>query len=470
MSVTKKAIMAYVLTKPFGNMAEGDVVHMDPDEAQPLVDAGVLEEAAPEDMDGNDEEPDGDEPAAMPENNAALTRAVSRLSKNLEGSIARATELAVSKVGKGHSITVPATVKEPVFNCMGSMCKALAMARKGDAKSQRMLTAYENEVSVKSPLGANEGNVLQGGYFLKPTWYKDVWDKIRDYPKLLDRTDRVNITGNTFNINAISEAGLADGQRHGGVLGYWLAEAAALTSSFPATTQIQEVLNTNVVFVYATNQLLYDANIESFDKKISELAMLELLWQENTAVCTGSGSSQPLGILNQPALVTVTKSSNDTAAMFGFDDLANMWKALYPPSRANACWLMNPEAYSVLIRQSFVTAAGTATTYPATGLVYNFMDQEYPLRIFGKPVIECLNLPQLGAVGDIILVDLKQLVTAEHSQVFVDTSEHIQFATLQTAFRFYRRYDIRSPWLTSLASKDGNYSYSPFITISARGT
>ena len=292
---------------------------------------------------------------------------------------------------------MPAQTKEPVFKCMGEMLRTLLASAKGNGKANRMMAAYQDEVKIKSPLGANEGTNSQGGYFLKPTWYKDVWDKIRDYPKLLERTDRYNITGNTFNINAISEAGLSDGSRHGGVLGYWVAEAASLTSTYPALAQVQAVLNTNVVFVYATNQLLVDSNIESFDKKISELAMLELLWQEDNAVIQGSGNSQPLGILNQPALVTVAKNSGDSAAMFSFADLAAMFKALYPPSRPNAVWLMNPEAYAVLIQTAFQPAGSTsAGTYPANGLTYNYMDELTPLRIFGMPVIECLMAPQLA--------------------------------------------------------------------------
>lgn len=469
-----KAITAYVLQMDFGANAEGDVINMDADEAAPLVEAGILAEATADDVGGDDAEEGEAPPADMPEDNAALTRAVSRLSKNLELGIAKATELAVNKVTAGRKpsgLTVPATVKQPVFKSMGEMCVGLINAKKGDTKAMRMLGAYQDEIRVKAPLGANEGNVLQGGYFLKPEWYKEVWDKIRDYPKLLERTDRYSITGSTFNISTINETGLADGQRHAGVLGYWVAEAASLTSSYPATSTVQAVLQTNVVFVYATNQLLEDANIESFDKKITELAMLELLWQEDAAVISGSGSSQPLGILNQPALVTVTKNAGDTAAMFGFSDLTRMMAALYPPSRPNAVWLMNPEGYAALTAMAFQAAGSTAAgTYPANGLSYNYNDQETPLRIFGKPVIECMMMPQLGAAGDIILCDLKQLITAEKPQVFVDVSEHIQFNTLQTAFRFYRRYDIKSPWTTSLAAADGNFHYSPFVVLQARGT
>ena len=41
---------------------------------------------------------------------------------------------------------------------------------------------------------------------------------------------------------------------------------------------------------------------------------------------------------------------------------------------------------------AFQPAGSTsAGTYPANGLSYNYNDQETPLRIFGKPVIEWSN-------------------------------------------------------------------------------
>jgi HK97 family phage major capsid protein len=467
-------LVSYVFNQDFGANKEGDVVSLDPETAQALVDAAIISEATEEHVNGGDDEGDEGATPDAPEQNAALTRAVASISKNLEKTIAKTTEQVVSRVvnsarpaGLG---TAPAQVKAPVFKCMGEMLKAQYLAHAGNTRARNMLNAYENELRVKAPLGANEGTNSQGGYAVKPEWYREIWDKVRDYPDLLSKTETININSNTLNIPALSETSLADGSRHGGVLAYWLAEAATATSSYPALTQVQSVLNTQVVLVYVTNQLLQDANIENFESFIQKKVGLEFLWQGNQAVINGSGSGQPTGIMNQAALITQAKSSNDTNAMFGFDDLANMYRSLYPPSRNNAVWIMNPEAYSVFLRQVFVTAGGTATTYPAFGGVsYNAAD-EFPLRIFGRPVIECMNNPQLGSPGDIILADLSQMVTAQHPGIEAAISTEIQFPTLQTAYRFVRRYDIKSPWTAALSTVDGHYSYSPFVVLASRGT
>lgn len=466
------ALVSYVFQKPVGTNAEGDIVQMEAEEAQALIDAGILAEAKAEDL--HEEEAPAEEEHEEPAQQAALTRALNNISKNLEKSVADQVAAKVTKTlnqkRNAPAIAVPAEPKKAVYRCMGEMLKDTWLVTKGDARAVNRLNAHAQE-RTKAVLGAAEGTQSLGGYGVKPEWASQIWEKVKEYPRLIDHTDRISIGSSTFNIPAINETSLADGSRHGGVRGYWLAEGAAATASNPALTQVQAVLQTNVVLSYATLQLLQDANVEPFDKFIAKQAGLELVWQENQAVCSGAGTTQPVGILNQPSLITVTKSSNDGAAMFGFDDLAKMFMRLYSPCRRNAVWLCTPEAYHVLAQMTFVNQAGTVTTYPAFGgISYNAADEKTPMRIFGKPVIEWDGLPQLGNVGDIILADMSQLVTAEHPELHADVSNDIQFTTLQVAFRFYRRYDIRSPWTAALTSYDGNYSFSPFIALQGRGT
>jgi len=282
----------------------------------------------------------------------------------------------------------------------------------------------------------------------------------------MDKTIRVPAGSNEFRIPAILETGAADGQRHGGVLAYYVGEYQPATASSPSLTQVTMNLNTLVILQYVTLQLLQDANITAIDQLINRQSALELLWQQNQAVIDGSAGNMK-GILNQPSLVTVTQDSNDSGGMFSFADLANMQRAMYPPSRNNAIWLMNPEAYSVLLQMTFPNAAATST-YPAWSLTYDAHEQ-FPLRLYGREVIECLNLPELGLPGDIIYADLSQLYTYERSQVQVDMSEHLQFNTLQVAYRWVNRFTVGSPWLQTYASKDGHYLYSPFVVLESRG-
>jgi HK97 family phage major capsid protein len=144
-----------------------------------------------------------------------------------------------------------------------------------------------------------------------------------------------------------------------------------------------------------------------------------------------------------------------------------MFARLYPASRVNAVWLANPQVYSQLVAMTFPNASGT---YSAFGhLAYNSHD-EFPMRIFGKPVIECLMCPDLGNAGDLILCDLKQLVCAEKPGIDVAISTDVYFSSLQTVYRFCRRYDIISPWTGALTDYNNHYTYSGFVTLQTRGT
>lgn len=463
----KKALQVYVFQKPFGSNAEGDRIDLEADEAEPLVSAGVLAEASQEDVgadDGDGDEAMGDEPV----NASVATRAVDRLTKNIEKSIATALDKVVNKSNRNVP-SVPAEVKQPVFSGVGDMVRAMYRAKmKGDTRAWNRLAAYQDEIKRKSPIGMGESSNNIGGYAVIPNWYESIWDKARDYPRLLDMCDRRPIAGDTLNIPAISEANLQDGTRHGGVLAYWVAEGSAATASYPALTQVQAVINTQVVLSYVSNQLLEDISYP-LDSYLQKQVGNEFVFQENVSVVSGSGTSQPKGILNQPSLVTITKASGDTTGMFSFPDLVNMYKRLWAPSRKNAVFLVTPVAMGTLMSMTFPTASGT---YSAFGGVTFDSHDEFQMRVFGRPVIECLSLPQIGTLGDVILADLSQLVVAEKSGMQVDISDAVRFTTLETAFRFVRRYDIQSPWTAACGAynaADPN-SFSPFLALQSRGS
>lgn len=452
----KKAVCAYRVSQTVGTLTEGEVVHLDSDKAQPLVDAGFLVEATEDDMNG---------PADDAPQDAAQEAAVQRA---IEEAVAKATEKAVAKISKKQStLVLPAEPKvEPAFKSLGHFAYGIWKAGKGDHSYRNRLEAHQNEIRTKTPLGQNEGTNADGGYDVKPEWYSEIWDKTHEYPKLIERCNVVPAGSNTYNIPAINETSMADGSRHGGILAYYVSEGAPATASKVALTQVTASLLSLVILNYVTNQLLQDANIEAIDKVLNKKVVLEMLWQQNQAIVSGAGTTQPVGVLNQPSLITITKSTHDSNAQIGFDDLTNMYKALYSGCRANAVWLVNPEAMAQLMQMAFQNVAGT---YPAAGLTYSVHD-EYPMRLFGRPVIEVPNLPQLGSVGDIILADLSQLTVYERAGLQFDISTELQFTTLQTAYRTVYRFDIRSPWTGAITSVDGHYSFSPFIALQSRGT
>src|SRR5437868_235478 len=121
--------VAYVLNKPFGANKEGDVIHMDDEEAKGLMECGILTEAKEEDV--NQEAPEEEEVA--PEQNEALTRAVDKISRNLEIAIANVTTkaLAATKVRNAPALSVPAEPRQEIYKCVGEMLKDSWLVSKG---------------------------------------------------------------------------------------------------------------------------------------------------------------------------------------------------------------------------------------------------------------------------------------------------------------------------------------------------
>lgn len=450
------ALIAYVFTQDVGSNKAGDVVQLDADEAKPLVDAGILDEATADDVGGGDADEGGEMPA--PEA-AALTRAI-------ESSIVKATELAVNKITsntKTNKLKVPAEAKDHKggFKNFGDFARCLSFASRGDWGAQRRLDGFRQ----KAPTGASEGTNADGGYAVIPEWASEIWDKTRSKFNLMERTSKYTVSGQTMNFPTINESSRADGSRFGGLQSYYIGEGNTFTGSKLGMGQISLTLNKLGVFCYLTNELIND-NAFNLTTYLQDKVAQELLFKTNDGLINGSGSSQPTGILNAAALVSIAKESGQSAATIVYPNLVKMWGQLYFASRPNAVWLVNQQVWQQLLQMTFPNSSGT---YPAFGGLTFDAHQEFPLNIFGRPVIELENCSQLGNQGDIILADMSQYnVIDKPLEVAVSTEYH--FNQYETVYRFVYRWDAKSPWASALTPYKGSLTLSPFVVIDNRGT
>src|SRR3989304_9563207 len=128
----------------------------------------------------------------------------------------------------------------------------------------------------------------------------------------------------------------------------------------------------------------------------------ELMFKVEDAVIEGDGSNKPLGVLNAPCLVSVSKETGQAAASIVTTNLSRMWARMPARSKANAVWLINVDCEPQL--DELTIPAGTAAveprfvTYGPDGL----------LRIKGRPGVAVEYCATGGTVGDIILADFSQ--------------------------------------------------------------
>ena len=73
-------------------------------------------------------------------------------------------------------------------------------------------------------------------------------------------------------------------------------------------------------------------------------------------------------------------------------------------------------------------------------------------------------MPQLGARGDLALVDLSYYLIKDGSGPFIASSEHVHFTTNKTVIKAFWNVD-GAPWLNTPIVQENGDTQSPFVVL-----
>jgi HK97 family phage major capsid protein len=325
---------------------------------------------------------------------------------------------------------------------------------KGSVRDPRLLSG---------PAGLDEAMPAEGGFLVQKDFSQELLMRMYSTGEIVKRCRKIPLSGksNGIKINAIDEDSRADGSRWGGVLGYWVNEAQALTGTKPKFRRVELQLNKLIALCYATDELLEDG--AALEAVIQEAFGEEMTFKVEDAIINGTGAGQPLGIMNSGALITQARASGDSGAVLTTPDVLAMNNRLWVPSRASAVWLADISVEPQL--QQLVLGA------PSLGqiLLYTPPSSENKnTLLMGRPVIFHEHAQVLGTPGDLILADLNQYVMIDKSGVRQDYSIHVNFLTDEGVFRFVYRVDGQAWWKKPLTPKSGGSTLSPFVALATR--
>lgn len=249
----------------------------------------------------------------------------------------------------------------------------------------------------------------------------------------------------------------------GGVTIYKPAESVAKDTSFPKLAKCELKLNKLTAVIYATDELLNDSPI-ALETFLTTMVSTEMALTKDEDIINGSGAGEAQGIMNSPALISVTKESSQPATTINFDNVLKMWSRLYGPSMRNAVWLISQDSMQQIMKLSIVVGTGGAPVIVANATT------ALPERIFGAPIIWSPHCQTLGTTGDIILADFSQYVTITKAGMGIETatSIHLKFLEDETAFRFVVRFDGQGWWSSDVTPKHGSNTVSPFVSLATR--
>lgn len=343
------------------------------------------------------------------------------------------------------------------FRSIGDFCQTVYKAN-NDPNHKRI-----RDYIVKSaPTGMNETVGADGGFLVPPQFSNELLQRTYDND-LLSRTTMFPMTSNVLKIPAVNETSRADGSRFGGIQAYFRAEAQTVTASKPNFAQVALNLEPLTLIVRVTDELLEDSGT-ALETYVNNIASQELQFKIGDAIINGTGVNTPLGILNSPAKVTVSKEDGQTAATITTENVVKMWSRLHLSCRSNAIWLVNQDVEPSLLTLTLgIGTAGVATYMPPGGL----SGQPYA-TLMGRPVITTEFNPTLGTEGDIVLWDPSTYLTGTKGGLMSAVSMHVYFLSSEQALRFTMRLDGRPWWLSALSPFKGSATKSCIVTLETR--
>ena len=302
----------------------------------------------------------------------------------------------------------------------------------------------------------NETVGAEGGFAVPPEYRDEILYHVQGEESLLGRTDSYAISGSSI---TFPDDVTTPWQTSGGILAYWTGEAASISQSRPSLKQQNLRLRKLSCLVPCTDELLADSR--AIQTYVTRKAGEKLSFKCDEAIFRGTGAGQPLGFMNGGSLVTVAKESGQAADTIQVENIAKMWARCYGPWRDGAAWYINQDCESSL----FTMSVGNWPVYLPAGSVAG---QPFA-TLFGRPVIVTQHCETIGDLGDIVLANLGQYVTAVKSEgVTASSSIHLWFDQDATAFKFQMRVD-GMPWMNDTVSpRDGSNTMSAFVALAAR--
>lgn len=310
--------------------------------------------------------------------------------------------------------------------------------------------------------GMNQSVGSEGAFLLQGETSIELMTTGFNNSEVLKRTSNRTLTDSDFvNIVGIDEKSRATGSRGGGVRVYTTAELETMNESKPKLGGIRIEPKKLTGLFYASDELLRNAVF--LGQEIRQLFGEEFAFKCQDLVLNGSGKGEALGVTKAPCLVVVPKETGQAAATIVTDNVLKMDSRVINDASPGLLWIVNRECKPQLA--TLVITAGDANA-----LLYKTF-QNQGVRAAELNGTQCVTVEQcsaLGTVGDIMLCDFSQYITANKGDISEATSIHAKFEYNQTAFKFIYYFDGQPRWSSAITPYKGSATVSPFVSLGTR--
>lgn len=324
----------------------------------------------------------------------------------------------------------------------------------------------DHRLEGRSASGLSETVPSEGGFLLSTNFSQQILMLSHEISPVAALCNRIAISSgsNSIDLPAVDETARTDGSRWGGITSYWLAEAGEKLTSKPKFRRLHLELKKVIGACYVTDELLQDAN--ALETVVRQGFAEELAFRVDTAIISGTGAGQPLGVIPSGCAVTVATETGQKTKTVVFENIVKMWSRCLGRSRKTAVWLINQDIESQLYTMSLAVGTGGAPVFLPGGQASS---SPYA-TLFGRPVIPCEQCETLGTAGDIILGDFQSYILIDKGGLQSDVSIHCRFLFDESCLRFVYRVDGSPIYASPITPYKGagTSTQSPFVILATR--
>lgn len=341
------------------------------------------------------------------------------------------------------------------FHSFGDFCLAVANAPINGADPRLITNASMGEAS-----GPN------GGFLVPVQYLSGILDAALDQEAI---RPRANVLPMASKQAAAPVFDFADrtGAKRAGLQLLWTQESAPLTEQQSKAREV--LLNAHKATILCRVSSELAADVPMFDAQLGQAMVAAVAAGLDTAFMAGTGAGQPLGIINGPSTITVSKESGQATGTLLLQNLAKMVARLSPASFARSTWFAHPTCIPALYTMSVViqNVAGTENVGGSQAAAVT-VDSDGQIRIFGRPCVITDACAPLSSLGDIVLTDLSKYIIGQRADASIQVSRDAYFASDEIGFKLTLRMDGMPADAQATKLKDGTNTVSPFVILQAR--
>jgi len=301
-----------------------------------------------------------------------------------------------------------------------------------------------------------------GAILIPPAFGEMIMTETMERATIWSRASAVPMSSYSIEFPVPADWDHSSGTYYGGVYASFTAENAVISESRPRFESVKLTLNEAKAMTAPSNSILRysPVSLESTLRSMFSDALAALLTDK---IINGIGAGEPMGMLQAPCKIEISKETGQLADTIVLDNCLNMLQRLPSNSRRRAFWLANNDCEPQLRKMHQVVGLSGVPVYQfASG------NQQFD-TLFNIPVILTEFCQKVGDAGDIILVDPTQYFAAYFTGGMMwDVSQHVYFAYDQTAFRLVYPCDAQPKHRSALTPRYSSVTLSPIITLAER--